>query len=59
MLFWIFVILFVLSVAGYCIFRYVVHQYKYDDFYNETHLSEIGAEKFTKRISNYIRDFIP
>lgn len=33
--------------------------YKYDDFYNETHLSEIGAEKFTKRISNYIRDFIP
>ena len=32
MLFWIFVILFVLSVAGYCIFRYVVHQYKYDDF---------------------------
>ena len=32
MLYWIFVILFALAVAGYCIFRYVVHRYKYDGF---------------------------
>ena len=32
MLFWIFVILFALAIAGYCIFRYVIHQYKYRDF---------------------------
>ncbi len=27
----------------------------YDDFYDETHLNEIGGEKFTKRLSSYIR----
>lgn len=32
MLFWIFVIWFVLSVSGYCIFEYKVRKYKYDDF---------------------------
>ena len=32
--------------------------YIYDDFFNETHLSEIGAEKFTTRLSNYIKDFL-
>lgn len=30
----------------------------YDDFYNETHLSEIGSEKFTLKLNNYIKDFI-
>ena len=32
--------------------------YIYDDFFNETHLSEIGAEKFTTRLNNYIKDFL-
>ena len=32
--------------------------YIYDDFFNETHLSEIGAEKFTMRLNNYIKDFL-
>lgn len=34
MLFWIFVIWFVLSVSGYCIFEYKVRKYKYDNFKN-------------------------
>ena len=32
--------------------------YIYDDFFNETHLSEIGAEKFTITLSNYVKDFL-
>ena len=32
--------------------------YIYDDFFNETHLSEIGAEKFTMRLNNYIKGFL-
>ncbi len=32
--------------------------YVYDDFFNETHLSEIGAEKFTRRLSDYVKEFI-
>lgn len=32
--------------------------YIYDDFFNETHLSEIGAEKFTTRLNIYIKDFL-
>lgn len=30
----------------------------YDDFYNETHLSEFGAEKFTQILNNEIRDIL-
>ena len=29
--------------------------FSYDDFFNETHLSEIGAEKFTKILYEYIK----
>ena len=32
--------------------------YVYDDFFDETHLSENGAEKFTRRLSDYIKEFI-
>lgn len=32
--------------------------YIYDDFFNETHLSEIGAEKFTMRLNNYIKGIL-
>ncbi len=28
--------------------------YTYDDFFDETHLSEKGAEKFTKAIDKYV-----
>ena len=30
--------------------------FTYDDFFNETHLSEIGAEKFTRKLSNDIQN---
>jgi hypothetical protein len=28
----------------------------YDDFFNETHLSEVGAEKFTKILNENINE---
>ncbi len=33
--------------------------YIYDDFFNETHLSEIGAEKFTRRLGEFVKEFVP
>lgn len=33
--------------------------YTYDDFFDETHLSEIGAEKFTKELNTFVRSFFP
>ena len=30
--------------------------FKYDDFYDETHLNEIGGEKFTRILNNYLKN---
>lgn len=39
-------------------FRYIDMQFDKDfednDFYNETHLSELGAEKFTKKYNDLV-----
>ena len=32
--------------------------YEYDDFFDETHLSEIGAEKFTQRLNAFVKDML-
>lgn len=32
--------------------------FMYEDFFNETHLSEIGAEKFTRKLNDFIKGFI-
>ena len=32
--------------------------YTYDDFFDETHLTELGAEKFTKRLNDFVMDFM-